>query len=101
MSRFFAAIGRFAVRFRWVVVVAWIAAAIGAQHFFPSLDSVAGASDASFLPASSPSMQAARLAPHGHGMEYVESALHDRGFDHLRQMLQTAVASHEGAQKKG
>ena len=62
MSRFFAAIGRFAVRFRWVVVVAWIAAAIGAQHFFPSLDSVAGASDASFLPASSPSMQAARLA---------------------------------------
>ena len=62
MSRFFAAIGRFAVRFRWVVVAAWIAAAIGAQHFFPSLDSVAGASDASFLPASSASMQAARLA---------------------------------------
>jgi len=62
VSRFFAAIGRFAVRFRWVVVVAWIAAAIGALHFFPSLDSVAGASDASFLPASSPSMQAARLA---------------------------------------
>jgi RND superfamily putative drug exporter len=62
VSRFFAAIGRFAVRFRWVVVVAWIAATIGALHFFPSLDSVAGASDASFLPASSPSMQAAGLA---------------------------------------
>src|SRR5690242_9847824 len=62
VSGFFAAMGRFAVRFRWVVVVAWIAAAIGAQHFFPSLDSVAGASDASFLPASSPSLQAARLA---------------------------------------
>jgi putative drug exporter of the RND superfamily len=62
VPRFFAAIGRFAVRFRWVVVVAWIAAAIGAQHFFPSLDSVAGASNASFLPASSPSAQAARLA---------------------------------------
>ena len=46
-------------------------------------------------------MQAAKLAPHGHGMECVESALHDKGFEHLRKMLQTAVASHEGAQKKG
>ncbi len=62
MSRFFAAIGRFAVRFRWAVVVAWIAAAVLAQHFFPSLASVAGASDASFLPGGSPSVQAARLA---------------------------------------
>jgi|1185.fasta_scaffold1685886_2 hypothetical protein len=46
-------------------------------------------------------MRAAELAPHGHGMECVESALHDQGFDHLRRMLQTAVASHAGAQKKG
>jgi putative drug exporter of the RND superfamily len=69
VSRFFAAIGRFAVRFRWVVVVAWIAAAIGAQHFFPSLASVASASNASFLPASSPSMQAARLAAPFQGVD--------------------------------
>ena len=62
MSRLFAATGRFAVRFRWAVVVAWIAASVLAQHFFPSLASVAGASNASFLPASSPSVQAARLA---------------------------------------
>lgn len=45
--------------------------------------------------------EAARAAPHGRGMACVESALHDKGFEHLRQMLQTAVASHEGAQKKG
>jgi len=45
--------------------------------------------------------EAARTAPHGHGMEWVESALHDRGFEHLRRMLQAAVASHEGAQKRG
>jgi len=45
--------------------------------------------------------EAARTAPHGHGMERVESALHDKGFEHLRQMLQAAVASHEGAQKRG
>jgi RND superfamily putative drug exporter len=62
VSRFFAAIGRFAVRFRWVIVAGWIAVAVLAQHFFPSLASVANASNESFLPASSPSMHAARLA---------------------------------------
>jgi hypothetical protein len=46
-------------------------------------------------------MQAAQAAPHGQGMARVESALHEKGFEHLRQMLQTAVASHEGAQKRG
>ena len=62
MSRFFGATGRFAVRFRWIVVVAWVAATILAHHFFPSLTSVAQASNTSFLPTSSPSLQAARLA---------------------------------------
>ena len=46
-------------------------------------------------------MQAAKAAPHGQGMVRVESALHENGFEHLRKMLQAAVASHEGAQKKG
>ena len=46
-------------------------------------------------------MDAVQSAPHGHGMERVESALHDKGHEHLRNMLQAAVASHEGAQKKG
>ena len=45
--------------------------------------------------------QAAREAPHGQGMARVEAALHDRAPDHLREMLRMAVASHEGAQKKG
>ena len=46
-------------------------------------------------------MEAAKTAPYGHGMERVESALHENGFEHLRNMLRAAVASHEGAQKKG
>ena len=45
--------------------------------------------------------QAARDAPHGQGMARVESALHERGFEHLREMLRLAVASHAGAQKGG
>ena len=46
-------------------------------------------------------MEAAKAAPHGQGMVRVESALRENGFEHLRRMLQAAVASHEGAQKKG
>jgi len=46
-------------------------------------------------------MEAARAAPHGHGMECLETALHEKGFAHLRAMLQAAMASHEGAQKRG
>lgn len=46
-------------------------------------------------------MDAVKTAPHGHGMECVESVLHDKGFEHLQNMLRAAVASHEGAQKKG
>ncbi len=44
---------------------------------------------------------AVKAAPHGKGMFCVETVLHDKGFEHLRTMLQVAVASHEGAQKKG
>lgn len=46
-------------------------------------------------------LDAARTAPQGRGMARVETALHEKGLEHLRAMLQAAVASHEGAQKKG
>jgi putative drug exporter of the RND superfamily len=62
VHRFFAATGRFAVRFRWAIVVAWVAAAVLANLFFPSLTSVARQNNTSSLPAGSPSLQAARLA---------------------------------------
>jgi putative drug exporter of the RND superfamily len=62
VHRFFAATGRFAVRFRWAIVVAWVAAAVLANLFFPSLTSVARQNNTSSLPAGSPSLQAAWLA---------------------------------------
>lgn len=46
-------------------------------------------------------LAAVKTAPHGHGMECIESVIHDKGFEHLRKMLETAAASHDGAQKKG
>jgi hypothetical protein len=58
----FGAIGRFAVRFRWLVLVAWVAAAIGSVTQLPALSSVTQSNNIKFLPASAPSEHAAQLA---------------------------------------
>ncbi len=62
VTEMFAAIGRFAVRFRWAVVAVWVAGTIAAIYFLPSLASVTQSGNSAFLPASAPSEQAARLA---------------------------------------
>jgi putative drug exporter of the RND superfamily len=58
----YGAIGRFGVRFRWLVLLIWIAAAIAAATQLPSLSSVTQGNNQKFLPASAPSSQAAELA---------------------------------------
>lgn len=62
MNAFFGAIGRFSVRFRWLVVVAWVVVTVLAVHSFPSLSSQVNNNNSAFLPASAPSNQAADLA---------------------------------------
>src|SRR5215471_20077396 len=58
----FAAIGRFSVRFRWSMLLAWIVAAAAASAFLPSLSSVTQNDNTKFLPASAPFEKAAKLA---------------------------------------
>jgi RND superfamily putative drug exporter len=58
----FRAIGRFSVKFRWVIVIAWLAAAFAIPSALPSLASVTQGNNSDFLPASAPSEQAANLA---------------------------------------
>ena len=58
----FAAVGRFSVRYRWAIVAAWLAGAVAAMALLPSLSNVTQSDNTSFLPASAPSEQAARLA---------------------------------------
>jgi putative drug exporter of the RND superfamily len=58
----FGGIGRFAVKFRWLVVVVWVAGAVAAASLLPSLASVTQSNNTKFLPASAPSMRAAALA---------------------------------------
>ncbi|MBO0683220.1 MAG: MMPL family transporter, partial [Candidatus Dormibacteraeota bacterium] len=62
VGRIFAAIGVFAVRFRWPIVVIWVAGVIAGATQLPSLSSVSQSNNAGFLPTSAPSQQAAQLA---------------------------------------
>ncbi|HEY1572371.1 MAG TPA: MMPL family transporter [Pseudonocardiaceae bacterium] len=58
----FEAIGRFSVRFRWLVVVVWLVGTVAAAHFLPSLASATDSNNADFLPASAPSSHAQQLS---------------------------------------
>ncbi len=62
MSSFFVSLGRFTVRFRFLIVVAWIVVTILAVRLLPSLSDVAKDTTSGFLPANTPSMQAAAMA---------------------------------------
>ncbi|MEA2616640.1 MAG: putative drug exporter of the superfamily [Chloroflexota bacterium] len=62
MSRIFGAIGRLSVRFRYPVVVIWLAVTVLSVHLFPSLSSVSKDTNGGFLPADMASMKAADLA---------------------------------------
>lgn len=45
--------------------------------------------------------KAAKDAPHGQGLACLEKVIVDDGFQHLRDMLSSAVSAREEAQKKG
>ncbi len=62
MNSFFNGLGRFSVRFRWLIVVVWIVGTGAAVHFLPSLASQVNNDNSAFLPASAPSTQAGNLA---------------------------------------
>ncbi len=61
-SRAFTSIGNFSVRFRWPIVIGWVLITIVSVKVFPGLSDVAKGTQSSFLPASSPSVQAENLA---------------------------------------
>lgn len=60
--RIFAAIGRFSVKFRWLMVLVWIVGTVAAVHYLPSLSDVTQSDNTSFLPASAPSEKAINIA---------------------------------------
>jgi putative drug exporter of the RND superfamily len=62
VGTFFVTVGRLGVRFRWAILLAWLAGTVAAMVLLPSLSSVTQSDNTSFLPASAPSEQAAQLA---------------------------------------
>jgi len=62
VNALFAALGRGAVRFRWVIVVVWIFGTGFAVHALPTLSSQINNNNSAFLPTGAPSNQAAVLA---------------------------------------
>ncbi|HXY43498.1 MAG TPA: MMPL family transporter [Acidimicrobiales bacterium] len=72
MHAFFAGLGRFSVRFRWLIVVVWLAGTFLAVHFLPSLGSVVNNNNTAFLPANAPDVKAADLAAPLGGTENLE-----------------------------
>jgi RND superfamily putative drug exporter len=62
MNRIFVLLGHASVRFRFLIVAAWIVITVVAVQTLPSLASVAKDTTSGFLPADVPSMQASTLA---------------------------------------
>lgn len=59
--KLFAVIGRFSVRFRWLVILVWLIGAMVIIHSLPSLSSVTQSDNTNFLPASSPTEKALKI----------------------------------------
>jgi RND superfamily putative drug exporter len=62
MNRLFALIGVASVRFRFLIVIAWVAVTILAVRTLPTLGSVAKSTTSGFLPSNVPSIQASNMA---------------------------------------
>ncbi|MDB5074453.1 MAG: hypothetical protein JWO42_632 [Chloroflexi bacterium] len=58
----FAALARFTIRFRYLIVLAWLVATFLSLRLLPSLTSVSNSSNGNFLSSSAPSVQALKLA---------------------------------------
>jgi RND superfamily putative drug exporter len=95
VNTIFGALGRFVVRFRYLVVLAWIVAIVVSSHALPSLGSQVNNDNSQFLPSSAPSSQAANLlAPilGSSGTESEVTVVADRPAGPLTAADQAAVA---------
>jgi putative drug exporter of the RND superfamily len=61
MRTLFAALGRFSIRYRWLVIGLWLAGAVASVLFLPSLAAAVNNNNTQYLPASMPSNVAAHL----------------------------------------
>jgi putative drug exporter of the RND superfamily len=62
MRSLFVVLGRFSIRFRWLVIIGWLVTAAASVAFLPSLATAVNNNNTQFLPSSAPSNVAQRLA---------------------------------------
>ena len=62
MHNFFTGLGRFVVKYRWIILVVWIVGTFAAVKGLPSLSSQVNNDNTAFLPANAPDVKAANLA---------------------------------------
>ncbi len=62
MHAFYRGLGRFTVKFRWVILIVWVFGTFGLVRSLPSLSSQVNNQNTAFLPANSPDVRAAKLA---------------------------------------
>ncbi len=62
MHRFFTGLGKFTVKYRWIILVVWLVGTFAAVKALPSLSSQVNNDNSAFLPASAPDVKAANLA---------------------------------------
>ncbi len=97
----FAMLGRFTVRFRYLIVVAWIVGTILSVKLLPSLSSVSNNNNSAFLPSNSPSLQAAQLAaPFQRGTAPTALIVAARANGPLTAADQTAIDRAENATRQ-
>lgn len=71
----FEEIARFAVKFRWLIIVAWIVAIPVLTHYLPNINDVVKNDNTQFLPKDSPTTQAAMLEAVFQGKKTVSSSV--------------------------
>ncbi len=62
MHRFFTGLGKFTVKYRWIILGVWLVGTFAAVKALPSLSSQVNNDNSAFLPASAPDVKAANLA---------------------------------------
>ncbi|MHB1988692.1 MAG: MMPL family transporter [Acidimicrobiales bacterium] len=72
MHAFYRGLGRFTVKFRWVILIIWIVGTFGLVKALPSLSSQVNNQNTAFLPANAPDVRAADLAQPLLGKERAE-----------------------------
>ena len=62
MHRFFTGLGKFTVKYRWIILAVWLVGTFAAVKALPSLSSQVNNDNSAFLPANAPDVKAANLA---------------------------------------